>query len=107
MGSREHDDSRGQTMTSSQSLGFQQVFLFLSGLFGGDLHAKRILLLANATLGVVRTASLAVNTIGLGLAQARGLVTKHRGKDAARQIAQTFRDPIAWESPARVGFQPF
>ncbi len=71
-------------MTSSQSLGFQQVFLFLSGLFGG---AKRILSLANATLGVVRTASLAVNTIGLGLAQARGLVTKHAIKQVDRLLS--------------------
>ncbi len=74
-------------MTSSQSLGFQQVSLFLSGLFGGDLHAKRVLSLANATLGVVRTASLAVNTIGLGLAQARGLLTRHATKQVDRMLS--------------------
>jgi hypothetical protein len=49
-------------------LGFTAVHTFLSGLFDGDLHAKRVLSLANATLGVLRTASLAVHTIGLGLA---------------------------------------
>lgn len=74
-------------MTSSHSLGFQQVSVFLSGLFGGDLHAKRILSLANATLGVVRTASLAVNTIGLGLAQARGLLTRHATKQVDRMLS--------------------
>ena len=62
-------------MKPDQTLGFQQVHRFLSDLFDGDLHAKRVLSLANATLGVVRTASLAVNTIGHGLALARGLVT--------------------------------
>ena len=45
---------------------------FLNVLFGGDVHAKRIYSLANATLGVISTASLAVNTIGQGLALARG-----------------------------------
>jgi hypothetical protein len=33
--------------------------------------------LANATLGVTSTASLAVNTIGQGLALARGRLPKH------------------------------
>jgi hypothetical protein len=47
-------------MKPNQTLGFQEVSRFLGGLFDGDLHAKRVLSLANATLGVVRTASLAV-----------------------------------------------
>jgi len=63
-------------MKLNQTLGFQDVPRFLDGLFDGDLHAKRVLSLANATLGVIRTAALAVHTIGQGLALARGLVTK-------------------------------
>jgi hypothetical protein len=50
-----------------------------------NMHAKRILSLTNATLGVIKTASLAVNTIGQGLALARGLVTKH----AIRKLMST------------------
>src|SRR5580700_9168146 len=53
----------------------------------GDLHAKRILSLTNATLGVIKTASLAVNTIGQGLALARGLVTKHAIKQVDRLLS--------------------
>jgi hypothetical protein len=45
---------------------FKVTHRFLSGLFGEDVHAKRISSLANATLGVVSSASLAVNTIGKG-----------------------------------------
>ena len=60
---------------------------FLDGLFDGDLHAKRILSLTNATLGVIKTASLAVNTIGQGLALARGLVTKHAIKQVDRLLS--------------------
>ncbi|MFL5282582.1 MAG: hypothetical protein ACJ8AW_16745, partial [Rhodopila sp.] len=46
----------------------------IDGLYGTDLHAKRIASLADATLGVMQAASLAVAMIGQALAQARGLV---------------------------------
>jgi hypothetical protein len=62
-------------MRRNQTLCFGEVHCFLGGLFDGDLHAKRILSLTNATLGVIKTASLAVNTIGQGLALARGLAS--------------------------------
>lgn len=74
-------------MKPDQTLGFQEVRRFLGGLFDADLHAKRVLSLTNATLGVVRTASLAVNTIGQGLALARGLVTKHAIKQVDRLLS--------------------
>ena len=38
-------------MTCNQILCFAEVHRFLAGLFDGDLHAKRVLSLANATLG--------------------------------------------------------
>jgi len=74
-------------MRCNQILCFAEVHRFLAGLFDGDLHAKRVLSLANATLGVIRTASLAVNTIGQGLALARGLVTKHAIKQVDRLLS--------------------
>ena len=61
--------------------------LLSGGLFDGDLHAKRILSSTNATLGVIKTASLAVNTIGQGLALARGLLTKHAIKQVDRLLS--------------------
>ena len=45
---------------------------FVKRTFSGSLHAKRILSLANGTLGVLTGASLAVSLIGHALAQARG-----------------------------------
>ena len=60
---------------------------FPDGLFDADLHAKRVLSLANATLGVIKTAALAVHTIGQGLALARGLVTKHPSKQVDRLLS--------------------
>src|SRR5271163_3568608 len=77
----------GPAMQPNQTLGFNQVHRFLDRLFDGDLHAKRVLSLANATLGVIKTASLAVNTIGQGLALARGLVTKHAIKQVDRLLS--------------------
>ncbi len=74
-------------MTPNQTLGFKDIDQFLKGLLGTDLHAKRILSLANATLGVVRTGSLAVHTIGQGLAAARGLKTKHAVKQVDRLLS--------------------
>jgi hypothetical protein len=56
-------------------------------LFDGDIHAKRVESLANATLGVVSTGSLAVSTIGHGLALARGLTTKHAIKQVDRLLS--------------------
>jgi hypothetical protein len=74
-------------MKPNKTLGLQDVNRFLTNLFDGDLHAKRVLSLANATLGVIRTASLAVNTIGQGLALARGLITKHAIKQVDRLLS--------------------
>ena len=50
---------------------------FVTTLYEGDLHAKRVLSLANATLGVLASASLAIHAVGRGLAQAMGTLTKH------------------------------
>lgn len=74
-------------MNPNQTLGFQDVSNFLTGVFDGDLHAKRVLSLANSTLGVIRTASLAVCTIGHGLALARGLNDKHAIKQVDRLLS--------------------
>ena len=62
---------------------------FLDTLFGEDLHAKRVQSLANATLGVMTSASLAVCTIGHGLALARGGLTKHAIKQVDRLLSNT------------------
>jgi Transposase DDE domain len=60
---------------------------FLDALFGEDLHAKRVLSLTNATVGVMTSASLAVSTIGHGLALARGGLSKHAIKQLDRLLS--------------------
>ena len=56
-------------------------------MFENDWHAKRVLSLANATLGVMTGASLAIHTIGHSLAQARGLLDKHAVKQVDRLLS--------------------
>ena len=59
----------------------------LTRVFSDDLHAKRVLSLANGTLGVMTGAALAVSLIGQALAQARGLVSKSAIKQVDRLLS--------------------
>lgn len=82
---------------------------FIGGLYGPDLHARRVDALAGATLGVMTGASLAVSMIGQALAQARGLVTKHAVKQVDRLLSNAGID--VWDSfvrwlPHQVGTRP-
>src|SRR3984885_5639688 len=70
-----------------QRFSFNQVKLFLGSVLGHDLHAKRVDSLSDATLGVLRSASLAVCAIGQGLAAARGLNAKHATKQVDRLLS--------------------
>ena len=60
---------------------------FLNELFEYDEHAKRVQSLANATLGAITSASLAVHAIGQGLAHAQGLIPKHAVKQVDRLLS--------------------
>lgn len=65
----------------------QQVHAFLESLFDEDLHAKRVLSLAYAVLGVIHSASLGVHLIGKALAWARGTHSKHGVKQVDRLLS--------------------
>jgi hypothetical protein len=78
---------------------FAQVRSFVGGVYGADLHAKRIDSLAGATLGIMQAASLAVAMIGQALAQAKGLITKHAIKQVDRMLSNNGID--VWDSFAR------
>ena len=66
---------------------FDFVHQFLKRMFIEDLHAKRVLSLANGTLGVMTGAALAVSLIGQALAQARGLFAKSAIKQVDRLLS--------------------
>jgi len=63
---------------------FENIHGFLDSLFGEDVPAKRVYSLANATMGVMASASLAIHAMGQGLAPARGKLAKHAVKQVDR-----------------------
>ena len=77
-------DVRMMRMAKVSRVRFKEVHGFLQSVFDEDLHAKRVSSLADATLGVIASASLAIQTIGRGLAQAKGRLTKHAVKQVDR-----------------------
>jgi hypothetical protein len=74
---------------------FEFVHEFLNRIFVDDLHAKRVLSLANGTVGVMTGAALAVSLIGQALAQARGLFAKSAIKQVDRLLSNA--GVIPWE----------
>ena len=81
-----HPQGNRQT-SSGRWLRRHDLLNFINILYEGDLHAKRVLSLANATLGVLTSASLAIHAVGRGLAQAMGTLTKHGVKQVARLLS--------------------
>src|SRR4051794_34557502 len=82
---------------------------FLDSVLAEDIHTKRVESLANATLGVMTGASLAVAMIGKSLAQARGLLPKHAIKQVDRLLSNSKLE--AWDVfaswvPETVGSRP-
>ena len=74
-------------MTQQAVLRRDDISEFISNMYEGDLHAKRVLSLSNATLGVLTSASLAIHAVGQGLAQAMGKLGKHGVKQVDRLLS--------------------
>ena len=82
---------------------------FITRLYDGDLHAKRVLSLANGTLGVLSSASLAVHAVGQGLAQTQGTLSKHAVKQVDRLLSNdgvVMEEFFAHWAPYMVGSRP-
>jgi hypothetical protein len=73
--------------TKSSTMDEAGILAFLTSLFAEDLHAKRVLSLAHCTLGVIHAASLAIHSIGIGMAEARGVEPKHAIKQVDRMLS--------------------
>ena len=65
------------------------VHQYVENLVGEDLHAKRVLSLANGVVGVIHAAALAVHFIGEGLASAMGTDPKHAIKQVDRLLSNS------------------
>jgi hypothetical protein len=74
---------------------FEFVHEFLNRVFADDLHAKRVLSLANGALGVMTSAALAVSLVGQALAQARGILPKSGIKQVDRLLSVDFHEGLS------------
>jgi DDE family transposase len=74
-------------MASTPTMDEAGILAFLTSLFAEDLHAKRVLSLSQCTLGVIHAASLAIHSIGIGMAEARGVEPKHAIKQVDRMLS--------------------
>src|SRR5437868_13219530 len=72
---------------TSKSVDAVRVHRVVDAIVGDDLHAKRVLSLANAVTGALNAASLSIHAIGQGLAQARDLNAKHAIKQVDRLLS--------------------
>ena len=84
------------TMKVREGFARDDVHAYLREVFGNDVHAKRVLSLANATTGVLTSGSLAVAAIGQGMAHACGVRTKHAVKQVDRLVGNERLDVWAY-----------
>lgn len=74
-------------MSSKSPVDASRVHQFVERLVGEDMHAKRVLSLGNAVVGVMHAASLSIHAIGEGLAASKELVRKHSVKQVDRLLS--------------------
>jgi hypothetical protein len=75
-----------------RQVGREQLEEFVEGIFGEELHAKRVASLIDGIDGVLHAATLGIRAIGQGLAAAQGLVPKHAIKQVDRLLSNTALD---------------
>lgn len=77
-------------------LSSDKVHEFVQSVAGDDLHARRVLSMANATVGVIHSAALGVSAIGRALAQVQSLEPKHAIKQVDRLLSNSGLDVWQW-----------
>ncbi len=75
-----------------RQVGRMQLEEFVEGIFGEEIHAKRVASLTDGVDGVLHAATLGIRAIGQGLAAAQGLVPKHAIKQVDRLLSNTELD---------------
>jgi hypothetical protein len=65
----------------------ERVYTFVEDIFGESLHQKRVLSISNAVTGCLNAVKLAIHAIGIGMAEAKGLVDKHAIKQFDRLLS--------------------
>jgi hypothetical protein len=76
-------------MPRTHPLAVAQATHLIDQMTGESLHAKRILSLTHAVVGVIHAVSASIHAIGIGLAVAAGLHPKHAIKQVDRLLSNT------------------
>jgi len=74
-------------LPASERTGPENAHAFVSELLGDDVHATRVMSLANGVVGVLHAAALGIHAIGRGLADALDLDPKHAIKQVDRLLS--------------------
>lgn len=78
---------KNRARKNDRSVTTTQVHQFVQGILEEDLHARRVLSLANAVTGAVHAAALSIHAIGAALAAASDLNKKHAVKQVDRMLS--------------------
>lgn len=76
-----------ESQQQERQVGRDQLDDLMEEIFGGQIHAQRVLSLANGVDGVLHAASLGIRAIGHGLAVANGLAPRHAIKQVDRLLS--------------------
>ena len=76
-------------LPASERTGPENTHAFVSELLGEDVHATRVMSLANGVVGVLHAAALGIHAIGRGLADALDLDPKHAIKQVDRLLSNS------------------
>lgn len=75
------------TISRRKTLGLREVRAFVSEVYGDDLHAMRVLSLANGVVGVLHAALLSVHAIGQAYAKVAEITPKSGTKQVDRLLS--------------------
>src|SRR5271170_6140118 len=78
---------RSEGKGSRAVLGLEQIRAGVDGLFGGDMHALRVLSLGNGVAGVLNAAVLSVHAIGQAYAEVADITPKSGTKQIDRTLS--------------------
>jgi hypothetical protein len=80
---------------STRVIAPEDVRKMMSDLFADDMHARRVLSLANGVIGTLYAVALSIHAIGQGLAMATGVTAKAAIKQVDRLLSNT--QLVVWE----------
>ena len=82
----------------NKAISHQMISATIIDIFDEELHAKRVLSLANAVQGVIQSTSLAIHAIGHGLSVAQGTTSKHAIKQVDRLLSNASIDVWSFQA---------